>query len=97
MCMHWFSCVCLVCVRWLIFCVFFLLMIRLPPRSTRTDTLFPSTTRFRSPRQRIDEIVGGCVMAARQFADAALVFGAGPPRMDERHRMRFDQIGRSHV
>src|SRR3546814_14801634 len=23
-------------------------MIRLPPRSTRTDTLFPSTTRFRS-------------------------------------------------
>src|SRR3546814_15897977 len=27
----------------------FLLMIRLPPRSTRTDTLFPYTTRFRSP------------------------------------------------
>src|SRR3546814_18246665 len=24
-------------------------MIRLPPRSTRTDTLFPYTTRFRSP------------------------------------------------
>src|SRR3546814_4604878 len=24
-------------------------MIRLPPRSTRTDTLFPSTTLFRSP------------------------------------------------
>src|SRR3546814_17761670 len=23
-------------------------MVRLPPRSTRTDTLFPSTTRFRS-------------------------------------------------
>src|SRR3546814_5563260 len=29
------------------FCVFFL-MIRLPPRSTRTDTLFPYTTLFRS-------------------------------------------------
>src|SRR3546814_18506085 len=27
---------------------FFLLRIRLPPRSTRTDTLFPYTTRFRS-------------------------------------------------
>src|SRR3546814_17543355 len=27
---------------------FFLLMIRLPPRSTRTDTLFPYTTLFRS-------------------------------------------------
>src|SRR3546814_1263219 len=26
----------------------FLLMIRRPPRSTRTDTLFPYTTRFRS-------------------------------------------------
>src|SRR3546814_13786508 len=26
----------------------FLLMIRLPPRSTRTDTLFPCTTLFRS-------------------------------------------------
>src|SRR3546814_1397224 len=25
-------------------------MIRLPPRSTRTDTLFPYTTLFRSPR-----------------------------------------------
>src|SRR3546814_15430364 len=35
----------LVCV----YCVFvFFLMIRLPPRSTRTDTLFPYTTLFRS-------------------------------------------------
>src|SRR3546814_6716432 len=30
--------------------VFFFLMIRRPPRSTRTDTLFPYTTRFRSAR-----------------------------------------------
>src|SRR3546814_11227532 len=29
--------------------VFFCLMIRRPPRSTRTDTLFPYTTLFRSP------------------------------------------------
>src|SRR3546814_15412078 len=29
-------------------CIFFL-MIRRPPRSTRTDTLFPYTTLFRSP------------------------------------------------
>src|SRR3546814_11358196 len=27
-------------------------MIRRPPRSTRTDTLFPYTTLFRSPRSR---------------------------------------------
>src|SRR3546814_18073941 len=32
-----------------LYCVFFfLLMIRRPPRSTRTDTLFPYTTLFRS-------------------------------------------------
>src|SRR3546814_6212592 len=30
--------------------LFFFLMIRRPPRSTRTDTLFPYTTLFRSPR-----------------------------------------------
>src|SRR3546814_7175277 len=30
------------------FCFFFFLMIRRPPRSTRTDTLFPYTTLFRS-------------------------------------------------
>src|SRR3546814_12336337 len=29
-------------------CYFFFLMIRRPPRSTRTDTLFPYTTLFRS-------------------------------------------------
>src|SRR3546814_1506858 len=32
--------------------IFFLLMIRRPPRSTRTDTLFPYTTLFRSERER---------------------------------------------
>src|SRR3546814_1562378 len=31
---------------------FFFLMIRRPPRSTRTDTLFPYTTLFRSPTAR---------------------------------------------
>src|SRR3546814_7092591 len=31
---------------------FFFLMIRRPPRSTRTDTLFPYTTLFRSPGTR---------------------------------------------
>src|SRR3546814_13138202 len=32
--------------------IFFFLMIRRPPRSTRTDTLFPYTTLFRSARDR---------------------------------------------
>src|SRR3546814_11349457 len=31
-----------------VWCAFFFLMIRRPPRSTRTDTLFPYTTLFRS-------------------------------------------------
>src|SRR3546814_9224837 len=39
-------CCCLV-LGILLFCFFFL-MIRRPPRSTRTDTLFPYTTLFRS-------------------------------------------------
>src|SRR3546814_5596899 len=33
-----------------LFLSFFFLMIRRPPRSTRTDTLFPYTTLFRSDR-----------------------------------------------
>src|SRR3546814_10005377 len=34
---------------------FFFLMIRRPPRSTRTDTLFPYTTLFRSPFQFVED------------------------------------------
>src|SRR3546814_14164944 len=37
----------IVTINVVIFCFFFL-MIRRPPRSTRTDTLFPYTTLFRS-------------------------------------------------
>src|SRR3546814_18700002 len=33
---------------------FFFLMIRRPPRSTRTDTLFPYTTLFRSLARTVD-------------------------------------------
>src|SRR3546814_19672539 len=43
--------------------VFFFLMIRRPPRSTRTDTLFPYTTLFRSNRPR----VRASPQAARRF------------------------------
>src|SRR3546814_10787815 len=34
-------------------------MLRRPPRSTRTDTLFPSTTLFRSPVRRSEEWTRG--------------------------------------
>src|SRR3546814_15779432 len=36
------------------FCCLFFLMIRRPPRSTRTDTLFPYTTLFRSIGRHIE-------------------------------------------
>src|SRR3546814_1474796 len=38
---------------------FFFLMIRRPPRSTRTDTLFPYTTLFRSKDARIERAGAG--------------------------------------
>src|SRR3546814_12177389 len=40
----------LLCVPVFSVCSFFFLIIRRPPRSTRTDTLFPYTTLFRSCR-----------------------------------------------
>src|SRR3546814_12292327 len=51
-------------------CSLFFLMIRRPPRSTRTDTLFPYTTLFRS-----------CLgLAHRKAADRiAVEAGAGQP------------------
>src|SRR3546814_12435955 len=39
------------CLAVSFFFCFFFLMIRRPPRSTRTDTLFPYTTLFRSDRR----------------------------------------------
>src|SRR3546814_11073550 len=42
---------------------FFFLMIRRPPRSTRTDTLFPYTTLFRSQRRL--ELILHAVAAAK--------------------------------
>src|SRR3546814_3602863 len=53
-------------------------MIRRPPRSTRTDTLFPYTTLFRS-----DGIVGGVLQRAPLQAGA--VVGVG--RRDQRQRV----------
>src|SRR3546814_17274249 len=61
---------------------FFFLMIRRPPRSTRTDTLFPYTTLFRS----LSRLLGGHSDRHRACAVARPVRGArevhrdgGPP------------------
>src|SRR3546814_12401362 len=43
-----------------IFFVFFFLMIRRPPRSTRTDTLFPYTTLFRSTTPYLKNCKNSC-------------------------------------
>src|SRR3546814_9353899 len=51
---------------------FFFLMIRRPPRSTRTDTLFPYTTLFRSARGR-----GDISDRNHQLADRAAVAELG--------------------
>src|SRR3546814_13529581 len=57
-----------------LFCVICFLMIRRPPRSTRTDTLFPYTTLFRSiPEQErlADRLV------ANSFADTVFFCNSG--------------------
>src|SRR3546814_11161945 len=48
--------VCILCYS--IIMVFFFLMIRRPPRSTRTDTLFPCTTLFRSSQVYMPDDMG---------------------------------------
>src|SRR3546814_13694985 len=64
---------------------FFFLMIRRPPRSTRTDTLFPYTTLFRSgdedgkypPRRKIGHGEGRQCRAGRQPGGRCGDFGDG--------------------
>src|SRR3546814_18326870 len=53
------------CCPYYVLFVYFFLMVRRPPRSTRTDTLFPYTTLFRSlaraaaDRERRQQVVVG--------------------------------------
>src|SRR3546814_3647468 len=74
---------------------FFFLMIRRPPRSTRTDTLFPYTTLFRSSDFAQSEIPSGCpeheggiAMDFRYSVAECDVREAERPRL-ERFRERF--------
>src|SRR3546814_15787425 len=60
--------------------MFFFLRIRRPPRSTRTDTLFPYTTLFRSLGDlRGAQHEGGDVVAERGFARRARSVGVAIP------------------
>src|SRR3546814_15539834 len=62
-------------------CIFFL-MIRRPPRSTRTDTLFPCTTLFRSLRDAAMQIVNSALLGKR------VVAGGNAADIDNGHRLR---------
>src|SRR3546814_3947796 len=59
---------------------FFFLMIRRPPRSTRTDTLFPYTTLFRSHQAGSVVAMPAPWLAIRPRADAAIPGGAWQSR-----------------
>src|SRR3546814_11393492 len=93
---------CLFSAWYLIFFLFFL-MIRLPPRSTRTDTLFPYTTLIRS-RGRLARQTG-CTRVYRhayplsadrhdRFAGAGLVALAGKIYVPDRAALRESRVCR---
>src|SRR3546814_4300078 len=81
------------------FIICFFLMIRRPPRSTRTDTLFPYTTLFRSvdlvrlrPPRNAEEARRGEV--ERQFLDRGIEFeGLAAPLADARPNPLIQRIG----
>src|SRR3546814_1939666 len=85
-------------VLWLVL-FFFFLMIRRPPRSTRTDTLFPYTTLFRSHRRRRcprpDPGAGRCLLG--RFRDRLRQPGGRPFHArcpaGERHLQARDRQG----
>src|SRR3546814_1544315 len=64
-------------------------MIRRPPRSTRTDTLFPYTTLFRSGRSVIAVAAIALTTGARRCASARISASSWPRLVQ--------QIGRAHV
>src|SRR3546814_3372994 len=72
---------------------FFFLMILRPPRSTRTDTLFPYTTLFRSGRRRFVVVVfdGELVGLAADLHAAHLVDALDA---DIVAALRIDSVGR---
>src|SRR3546814_1383602 len=83
-------------LRSCVFCVFFL-MIRRPPRSTRTDTLFPYTTLFRSVE--CSPPGGAGELEARQSARSftALLRSARRPRLNAVHQAGQENRSEEHT
>src|SRR3546814_3935442 len=73
---------------------FFFLMIRRPPRSTRTDTLFPYTTLFRSQRGQEREVVCG---DRRDDADRRVATQALHGLLLRRHTLGERQRSEEHT
>src|SRR3546814_14856384 len=72
----------------------FFLMIRRPPRSTRTDTLFPYTTLFRSPcRSRLRHQEAGAMIVTAQRENGRRAAG----QCDIDIFAPAVKIGRAHV
>src|SRR3546814_7100167 len=69
---------------------FLFLMIRRPPRSTRTDTLFPYTTLFRS--DRFGFVLEEVLLQLRDRLQRALL-GGTDRRLDHRHQHTLVFIG----
>src|SRR3546814_20159001 len=67
----------------------FFVMIRRPPRSTRTDTLFPYTTLFRSQACRTRRQRRGGLHPARRDRRAGAVIEPGPERARQRPVLTF--------
>src|SRR3546814_15817430 len=90
---------------------FFFLMIRRPPGSTRTDTLFPYATLFRSPDTCHFDVAR--VLAAHLFVTGMIDMAPAVARRHAGHSAQIgqhgldapeaaaaqhgDQIGRAHV
>src|SRR3546814_20676412 len=76
--------------------IFFFLMIRRPPRSTRTDTLFPYTTLFRS--QDLADNAGAALLAgdktARDFASDAFAHAKFIGYRSEEHTSELQSLMR---
>src|SRR3546814_14553082 len=69
--------------------VFFFLKIRRPPRSTRTDTLFPYTTLFRSDRAQPGWFAGGLKRSGGlEMQPFSRFTGEGARRADEGARAK---------
>src|SRR3546814_17843105 len=75
----------------------FFLMIRRPPRSTRTDTLFPYTTLFRSPFGA--ECAREITRRVRRARDlrTMLVSGGGDRKQDGFAKMQARKSGRNRL